>query len=78
MNQKLDPVDHLFIGPLYRTRPSEIRAEIDILLGLKPGHRDSNQIVVGYCNAEPEIRAQIEQLLGFDADGAGGGDVNRG
>ncbi len=78
MNQKLDPVDHLFIGPLYPTPSSENRAEVDTLLGIKPGHRDSNQIVTGYCNADSKIRTRIEQLLGFDAEGVGGGDVNRG
>jgi hypothetical protein len=64
MPRRLDPIDYMFLGPLYRSKSAETRAEIDRLLGIEPGHRNSNQIVVGYCEATPEIRTQIDRLLG--------------
>ena len=77
MSDKLDPVDNMFLGPMYRTCPPETRAEIDGLLGFEPGHRDSNKIVVAYCEAAPEVRARIDRLLGLDRDETGGGQVDR-
>ena len=68
MDEKLSPVDHMFIGPVYRTRSPEVRAEVDRLLGLKPGHRNSNQIVVGYCSASADVRRQIDRLLNLETD----------
>ena len=77
MSQDLDPLDHMFIGPLYRTRDAETRAAIDRLLGIEPGHRNSNQIITGYCQATEVIRHKIEILLGIEADNSGGGRVVR-
>lgn len=72
MNQRLSPTDHMFLGPVYRVCPAEKRARIDCLLGIPPGHRDSNQIVVGYCRATPEVRMQIDKLLGLENTDEGG------
>ncbi|HOP07095.1 MAG TPA: hypothetical protein PLF13_07385 [candidate division Zixibacteria bacterium] len=77
MSQQLDPVEHMFIGPLYRTCDAETRARIDRLLGIEPGHRDSNKIVVRYCRTDGETRCKINELLGLESDGAGGGRVVR-
>ncbi|MFH1688552.1 MAG: hypothetical protein ABIE70_13660 [bacterium] len=59
----LNPIDHMFLGPVYRSKSAEVRAAVDRLLGIEPGHRDSSQIVVGYCRAGGEIRDQIDNLL---------------
>lgn len=72
MSRCLSPVDHMFLGPVYRACPAEKRARIDRLLGIRPGHRDSNQIVVGYCRATAEVRAQIDKLLGLENTDEGG------
>jgi hypothetical protein len=77
VSDQLDPVDNMFLAPLYRTRPAGTRAEIDRLLGFEPGHRDSNKIVVAYCRATPEIRSRIDELLGLARDEGGGGRVDR-
>lgn len=78
MSERLNPIDHMFIGPAYRARPAQVRAEIDHLLGIESGHRDSNQIVVGYCQATPEVRAQIDGLLGLENTDEGGRRVQPG
>jgi len=59
----LKPIDYMFLGPVYRIKSAEVRAAVDRLLGIDPGHRDSGQIVVGYCRATDEIRDQIDNLL---------------
>jgi len=73
----LNPVDFMFVGPLYRTCDAETRARVDELLGFESGHRDSNKIVVAYCKADRATRAEIDDLLGFESDGSGGGRVVR-
>ncbi len=72
MSRRLNPVDHMFIAPVYRACSPKTRARVDRLLGLEPGHRDSNQIVVGYCRANPEVRAQVDELLGLENTDEGG------
>ena len=59
----LKPIDFMFLGPVYRIKPADVRAAVDRLLSIEPGHRDSGQIVVGYCRATDEIRDQIDNLL---------------
>ena len=71
MPEPLNAAEYMFLGPVYRTRPPKVRARVDNLLGIEPGHRDSNQVIVKYCEATSEGRADIDKIMGIETNDDG-------